>query len=213
LNSDALFSLGRATEVTRDELKFYKFIVRLRTRFAKLFTNLLEKQLVLKGIVSIEEWNALSALVKYDFARDNYFTELKDSEILSNRLSLMGNISQLGMLGTYYSHEWARKNILMQSDEDIKEQDEKIAEEQNDPRWAPQEPDQSSEYPEEQPTDDDGPQEEPSDDTDEPEDEVSRAEKVRRAETTMRLLKKKKERSPHEQSAYLSAVRVLSRNK
>jgi hypothetical protein len=137
LNSDALFSLGRATEVTRDELKFAKFITRLRGRFSMLFTSLLEKQLVLKGIMSIEDWQNIAADVKYDYAKDNYFTELKDAEVIQNRAQLMMTLEQGGMLGKYYSHRWARKNILHQSDDDIEEQDEQIQEEESDPRWNP----------------------------------------------------------------------------
>ena len=137
LNSDALFSIGRATEVTRDELKFYKFIVRLRGRFSSLFNQVLEKQLVLKGIMSIEEWYQIANEVKYDFARDNYFTELKDAEIMQNRAQLMMTMEQGGLVGKYYSHEWARRNILRQSDDDIEEQDEQINAEQDDPRWNP----------------------------------------------------------------------------
>jgi hypothetical protein len=89
LNSDALFSLGRATEVTRDELKFAKFISRLRGKFATLFVKMLEKQLVLKQILTIEDFENISADLKFDFAKDNYFTELKDGEIIENRINLM----------------------------------------------------------------------------------------------------------------------------
>ena len=88
LNSDALFSLGRATEVTRDELKFARFISRLRGKFATLFTKMLEKQLVLKGVMTIEDFENISPNFKYDFSKDNYFTELKDGEIMEN-LSLI----------------------------------------------------------------------------------------------------------------------------
>jgi hypothetical protein len=137
LNSDALFSMGRATEITRDEVKFSKFITRLRGRFSSLFTNVLEKQLVLKGIVSIEDWENISADIKYDYARDNYFTELKDADILQNRVNLMSTMISSQMIGTYYSHEWARKNVLQQSENTIKEMDQQIDEEMTDPRWNP----------------------------------------------------------------------------
>lgn len=135
LNSDALFSLGRATEVTRDELKFARFISRLRGKFSMLFIKMLEKQLVLKQIMTIEDFNNIAADIKFDFAKDNYFSELKDGEILDNRINLARNMQD--MVGKYYSQEWLRKNILQQSDDDIEEQDEQIAEEMNsgDPRW------------------------------------------------------------------------------
>ena len=135
LNSDALFSLGRATEVTRDELKFARFISRLRSKFATLFTKMLEKQLVLKGIMTLEDFENISPNFKYDFSKDNYFTELKDGEILENRINLARNFQD--MIGKYYSQEWLRKNILQQSDDDIEEMDKQIEEEKNsgDPRW------------------------------------------------------------------------------
>jgi hypothetical protein len=135
LNSDALFSLGRATEVSRDELKFSRFINRLRGRFSQLFLNMLEKQIVLKQIMTIEDWHNIAGEIQFDFAKDNYFTELKDGEILDNRINLARNFQD--MLGRYYSHEWLRKNILQQSDDDIEEMDKEIEEENNseDPRW------------------------------------------------------------------------------
>ena len=135
LNSDALFSLGRATEVSRDELKFSRFIGRLRGKFSQLFLNLLGKQLVLKQIMTIEDWENIKGEIRFDFAKDNYFTELKDGEIIDNRINLARNMQD--MIGKYYSHEWLRKNILQQSDDDIEEQDKEIKEETDseDPRW------------------------------------------------------------------------------
>ena len=86
LNSDALFSIGRATEITRDELKFSRFIIRLRSRFSHLFTKMLEKQLILKGITTVEDWQQIQGQIRYEFAKDNYFAELKDAEIRQGRL-------------------------------------------------------------------------------------------------------------------------------
>ena len=135
LNSDSAFSLGRATEITRDELKFSRFIVRLRQRFSILFTNLLEKQLLLKGIMTYDDWKQIQSQLKYDFAKDNYFTELKNNEILQGRIQLAQTIDPL--TNKYYSHEWIRKNILQQSDDNIEEMDKEIAAEveSQDPRW------------------------------------------------------------------------------
>jgi len=136
LNSDSAFSLGRATEITRDELKFSRFIVRLRQRFSILFTNLLEKQLLLKGIMTYDDWKQIQSQLKYDFAKDNYFTELKNNEILQGRIQLAQTIDPL--TNKYYSHEWIRKNILQQSDDNIEEMDKEIAAEveSQDPRYA-----------------------------------------------------------------------------
>jgi hypothetical protein len=135
LNSDALFSVGRATEITRDELKFARFTIRLRQRFSLLFTKMLEKQLVLKGIMTIEDFNAISTYIKYDFAKDNYFTELKNNEIAEGRINLAGAFQ--AVTGKYYSHDWVRKNILQQSDDDIEEMDKQINKEAQtqEPRW------------------------------------------------------------------------------
>jgi len=205
LNSDALFSLGRATEVTRDELKFSKFISRLRGRFSTLFTSLLEKQLVLKGIMSIEDWQNIAPDIRFDFAKDNYFTELKNSEMIQNRAQLMMTMDQGGLLGKYYSHEWARKNILQQSDDDIEEQDKQIDEEQDDPRWNPP-PMDGMENPM---SDEDG---QPPDGGAPPEDDAQ-TKKIREAEATVDLLGKKDKRSIQDESKYRSAVQILARNK
>jgi hypothetical protein len=211
LNSDALFSIGRATEVTRDELKFYKFITRLRGRFSALFNQVLEKQLVLKGIMSIEEWQQITNEVKYDFARDNYFTELKDAEIMQNRAQLMMTVEQGGLIGKYYSHQWARRQILRQSDEDIEEQDKAIEEEQNDPRWAPPElpGNDGMDAGGEQPGQDDQGTDQPvSDDND----------KIKALKQAMLVKKQMEEkgsenRSIQDESKYRSALMLLSKNK
>lgn len=135
LNSDAIFSIGRATEISRDEMKFSKFITRLRTKFAMLFIKILEKQLVLKQIMSIDDWQNIQSDIKFDFAKDTFVTELKNGEIMMNRLQLAQQVQELA--DKYYSHEFIRKNILMQSDDDIEEQDKLIAMEvqSGDPRW------------------------------------------------------------------------------
>ena len=209
LNSDALFSIGRATEVTRDELKFYKFIVRLRGRFSALFNQVLEKQLVLKGIMSIEEWQQISNDVKYDFARDNYFTELKDAEILQNRANLMMTMEQGGLIGKYYSHEWARRNILRQSDDDIEEQDVQIGEEQEDPRWNPPTPDMGFD----QNTDDQG-----DDEADQGAGADEDSDKIKQLKQAMLIKKQMEEKGPEgrsiqDESKYRSALMLLSKNK
>ena len=110
--------LGRSSEITRDEFKFQKFIERLRVRFSELFTNILKKQLMLKGVITEEDWNEWKNDIVIDFITDNYFTELKDSEILRERLNMLREMEPY--LGTFYSKEWAQKNVLMLSDDDIK---------------------------------------------------------------------------------------------
>ena len=212
LNSDALFSLGRATEVSRDELKFARFISRLRGRFAQLFTSVLEKQLVLKGVMSIEDWYNISPDIKYDFSKDNYFSELKDAEILENRINLMQLMTDAGIVGKYYSQEWARKNVLHQDDDMIEKMNEQIDEEATDPRWAlnlvpPEEgeepPDANAEV---QPgAGDDDVAETPATDQEN--------KKIRDAKVAVKLLGKKKGRSMQDESKYRSALQILAKNK
>jgi hypothetical protein len=135
LNSDALFSVGRATEITRDELKFVKFVTRLRFRFSSLFHEVLRRQLVLKGVMSMEDWDRIAYNVKFDYAEDQYFTELKKAEIEQNRINLARSFQD--MAGKYFPHVWIRKNVLQQTDDQIKEYDKEIAAEaaSGDPRW------------------------------------------------------------------------------
>jgi hypothetical protein len=127
LESDGQFNLGRSSEITRDELKFSKFVGRLRNRFAELFTILLEKQLLLKGVISRSEWVEMKQTMKFDFIEDNHFAELKNSEVLRERLSLLQDVDQYA--GQYYSKQWIRKNILFQTDEDIEQMDVEIEDE------------------------------------------------------------------------------------
>lgn len=133
MESDSTFSLGRATEVSRDEVKFSKFINRLRKKFSTLFTKILERQLILKGICSSEDWEEWRQSIKYTFAIDNYFEELKMMEILRDRFNLLRDMEET--VGKYYSHEFVRKNILRQTEQDIKEEDKRIKEEEKDPKY------------------------------------------------------------------------------
>ncbi len=117
LEQETQFSLGRSTEISRDEVKFQKFIDRLRKRFSTMFTNILKKQLILKGIITPEDWATWKNDIQIDFIRDNHFTELKDSELLRERLSTLDQLSQY--VGEYFSREWVMKNVMMMSEEDI----------------------------------------------------------------------------------------------
>ena len=124
LEQEAQFSLGRSTEVNRDELKFQKFIDRLRMRFAHLFYGILKKQLILKGIITEEDWNNWKNDITVDYIRDNHFTELRDMEVLRERLQTMDMVQQY--VGEYYSKEWIQKNVLMLSDEDVEKMNKEI---------------------------------------------------------------------------------------
>jgi hypothetical protein len=118
-SASGTFMLGRSTEISRDEIKFSKFIDRLRGKFAGLFDTTLKTQLILKGICTPEEWEEIRQKMRYDFQRDNNFTELKESELLQNRLGVLALIDPY--VGKYFSTEWVRRNVLRQSDEDIEE--------------------------------------------------------------------------------------------
>jgi hypothetical protein len=135
LNPDALFSIGRATEISRDEVKFAKFISRLRSKFSMLFTRALGKHLILKQIMSLQEWDAIERKIKYDFAKDSHFTEMKDFEVLAARLDAVQAIQPF--VGVYFSHEEVRKNILKQTNDDIEEIDAQIAFESENPQYNP----------------------------------------------------------------------------
>jgi hypothetical protein len=117
LEQEAQFSLGRSSEITRDELKFQKFIDRLRRRFSHLFMGILKKQLILKGIITEEDWNNWKSDLVVTYAMDNHFSELKDAEILREKLQSLDQVQNY--VGEYFSKEWVMKNILHFSDEDI----------------------------------------------------------------------------------------------
>ena len=130
MESEGQFNLGRTSEVTRDELKFTRFIERLRARFTHLFDNLLEIQLVLKGVINRKQWKELRDNLYYDFPHDSYFTELKNAEVLTERLRLMGEVEQY--VGKFYSLDWVRKNVLQMSEEEIRDMDKAIKREESD---------------------------------------------------------------------------------
>ena len=125
LEPEGQFSLGRNGEITRDEVKFAKFIERLRDRFSHLFDNLLEIQLLLTGVMTRDEWKEMKDSIKYDFQRDNYYAEIKEQDMLNNRLSVLGIVD--AYVGKYYSVEWIRKNVLRQTEDEIKEMDAQMA--------------------------------------------------------------------------------------
>ena len=117
LEQEAQFSLGRSSEINRDELKFQKFVDRLRMRFSTLFHEILRKQLILKGIITQEDWDIMKTDIQMDYVRDNHFTELRDAELLRERLQTLDQISNY--VGDYFSKEWIQKNVLHFTDEDI----------------------------------------------------------------------------------------------
>ena len=143
LEQESQFSLGRSTEISRDELKFQKFIDRLRRRFAHLFYDILRKQLILKGIITQEDWDTMKNDIVVDYVRDNHFTELRDAELLREKLQTMDAISNY--VGEYFSKEWIQKNVLQFNDEEIEQINKQINGEQEE--QEPEEEEQKQEAP------------------------------------------------------------------
>ena len=124
------FSLGRSNEITRDELKFAKFVDRLRNKFSELFDQAMRVQCVLKGICTNEEWNEFKEYIYYDFIKDNNFSELKEAELMTNRLQLLGSVDPY--TGRYFSQAWIQRNVLRLTDDDIKIMEKEIEQEKED---------------------------------------------------------------------------------
>ena len=119
MEQEAQFSLGRTTEITRDEIKFKKFIDRLRKRFSDLFMQLLKTQLLLKGVITRDDWNSWKNGIVFDYIEDNYFSELKQSEMIRERFEMLSSLDEY--MGTFISKEWVRKNVLRFSEEEIED--------------------------------------------------------------------------------------------
>ena len=129
------FNLGRTSEINRDEIKFSKYITRIRNRFISLFTDLLKIQLILKGIIKEEDWEEIKDGIDYVWTRDSHYVELKENEIYRERFEIMQSMEEY--IGKYVSNEWVRKNILRQTDEDIKEINKQIDREKADDEEFP----------------------------------------------------------------------------
>ena len=130
------FSIGRSDNITRDELKFTKFVQRLRKKFSVLFADILKTQLVLKGVIAVEEWDTIKEHIQFDYLQDGHFTELKNAEILRERLDMLGQIESY--VGTYFSKEYVRKHVLRMTDDEIEEIEDQIKDEQGGEMGAPE---------------------------------------------------------------------------
>jgi len=124
MESTSGFNLGRQAEITRDELKFTKFVQRLRRKFTEIFNDILKTQLILKGIIAEEDWGTISSHLQYDFVKDGHFSELKETEMLKERLALANDMRDY--IGKFYSVEYVRKNILKQDQREIEDIDKQI---------------------------------------------------------------------------------------
>ena len=119
--------MGRSSEISRDEVKFFKFIERLRMKFSEVFLELLRVQLVLKGVIRDEEWADIESRLAFKFAKDSHFTEIQENDILKDRLASAREAEDF--VGKYYSREWVRKMILRQTEDDVEQIDKQIEEE------------------------------------------------------------------------------------
>ena len=125
LEADTGFNMGRSAEITRDEVKFTKFVQKLRKKFSTLFHDVLKTQLILKGIIAPEDCEKNKEKISYDWLQDNHFSELKDLEILGEKIDITDRLTDY--IGKYYSHDWVRRNVLQQSETEIEELDAQIA--------------------------------------------------------------------------------------
>ena len=124
LEAEQAFSLGRATEITRDELKFTKFVQRIRKKFVPLFTDILKTQLLLKGVIAPDDWAEMQEHIQYDFLQDGHFAELKDAELLNDRIQTLDSIQSY--IGTFFSKEYVLKKVLRMNDAEIDEMNTQI---------------------------------------------------------------------------------------
>jgi hypothetical protein len=133
LDPESQYNFGRATEISRDEVKFAKFVTRLRMKFSDLFNKILEKQLILRGVITLDDWAEFRYNFKYEYSEDNHFAELRNTEIMRDRISMLRDIDDYA--GKYFSHEYIRRSVLYQSDKVIEEIDEQIKEENDNPQY------------------------------------------------------------------------------
>ena len=127
MESSSGFNMGRAAEISRDEVKFTKFVGRLRKKFTELFSDLLRTQLILKGVIADEDWATIASVITYDFVQDGHFAELKESEMMKDRIALLQSMESY--VGKYFSNNYIRKYILKQTDKDIEDIDSEIKKE------------------------------------------------------------------------------------
>ena len=124
MEAESGFSLGRSTEITRDELKFTKFVQRLRKKFTPLFTDILKAQCILKGIVTVEDWDRIKEHIQYNFLQDGHFAELKRQEVFNERLTALQTVESY--IGTFFSKEWVQKNVLNMTEAEMEEMQNQI---------------------------------------------------------------------------------------
>jgi len=129
MDTESSWSFSRSGEITRDEIKFTKFVTKLRKKFSDLLYSLLRTQLLAKGIIDKGEWNIYKENIDFAFEDDGYFTEIKKIEMMKERIEMLDTISNNNIIGRYYSVEWVRKNVLMQTEEDMEAMDKQMEKE------------------------------------------------------------------------------------
>ena len=129
MEAETNFSLGRSNEITRDEVKFTKFVQRLRKKFTPLFTDILKTQLILKGVITLEDWSNMKEHIQYDFMQDGHYAELKRAEILKEQLDSLQTIESY--VGTFFSKRWVQKNVLNMTDMEIEDMQDEIEKEED----------------------------------------------------------------------------------
>jgi hypothetical protein len=141
LDSDSAFGFAKSSEISRDEIKFSKFVEKLRKRFTKLFLKLLKTQLIAKGIITKPDWNIFVQYLDFDFNQDSYFSEMKEAELNQQRVELMQSMADSGAVGKYVSNAWVRRHILMQSMDEQDAMDKDIQKEKSNPQYKVEEDD------------------------------------------------------------------------
>jgi hypothetical protein len=136
MEAESQFTLGRSNEISRDEVKFAKFVERLRNKFSEVFFKALRVQLILKGIITEEDWMEMQHKIKFNYQRDNYFSEAKETEILMNRMNVLQQLEPY--VGRFFSQEYVRKEILKMNDEDIRNTERQIKQESGSETEQPQ---------------------------------------------------------------------------
>jgi hypothetical protein len=137
LESSTGFTLGRSNEITRDEIKFDKFVDKLRSRFSIIFDELLARQLSMKGVCTLDEWDSFKQFIRYDYIRDNNFSELKEAELLQNRVNMLSQVQPY--IGLFYSKRWVQENVLQFNEDEIEQMEDQMEEEAaNQPEQQPQ---------------------------------------------------------------------------
>ena len=213
------FQLGQDTQISRAEIKFGKFCSRLQQQFSLLFREALKKQCILKGLMSLEEFQVLEKLIKYEFAKDQHFTELKDQQILMMRANAFATMEQAGLIGRIYSMKWVRHEIFQQSDDDILEQTMEIIEDMQNPIYNmtnPASPQAQMEGGQEE-GEEEQPEEEESDPGDEPAPEGSKNDhdqKIKRAKTVIDAIKSipPTKRTPNDNKKLRSAAALVGKS-